>query len=464
MKNSIAKYSLIEFIEAEKKSLLQIIDGDRGVNYPNKTEMAQNGYCLFLNTSNIKDDNFDLSSGDYITLEKDLKLRKGKLIRKDIVLTTRGTVGSVAHYKKTIKPEHLRINSGMVILRVSHNLDDNYFYQVVKSDFLKRQFYLFGSGSAQPQLPIKDLRRISFPYPPHPIQRKIAAVLSAYDDLIENNNRRIAILEKMAEELYREWFVRLRFPGHEKTKITKGIPEGWEMRRIGEICIKVTDGAHASPSFVNDGKFMASVKDMTDYGFNLESMKTIGESDFVKLVHADCKPLADDVLIAKDGSYLKHVFVWNRNLDLVILSSIAILRPNKDLIQPHFFSLTLKQESIKSMMASYVSGSALPRIILNDFKKMQLLVPERSLIIQFESIVKPIYQNINAILDSISYLTNSRDRLLSRLMSGKINVEHLDIAFPKSMINEADAEQAAELQRGVVKAPASMKEEKTAHA
>jgi type I restriction enzyme S subunit len=190
---------------------------------------------------------------------------------------------------------------------------------------------------------------------------------------------------------------------------------------------------------VNDGKFMASVKDMTDFGFNIESMKTISESDFIKLVQSDCKPLKDDVLIAKDGSYLKHVFVWDKNLDLVILSSIAILRPNNNVIQPHFFSLTLKQESIKSMMASYVSGSALPRIILNDFKKMQLLVPEISLIIQFESMVSPIYKNINAVLDSISYLTVSRDRLLTRLMSGKIDVENLDIQFPESMKEVAAA-------------------------
>jgi type I restriction enzyme S subunit len=294
-------------------------------------------------------------------------------------------------------------------------------------------------GAAIQNINTDILRNTDIPLPALPIQRKIAAVLSAYDDLIENNNRRIAILEKMAEELYREWFVRMRFPGHEKVKIIKGMPEGWEAKRIGDVCVKVTDGAHASPGFVNDGKFMASVKDMTDFGFNTESMKTIGESDFIKLVQSDCKPLQDDVLIAKDGSYLKHVFVWNQNLDLVILSSIAILRPDKDIIQPYFFSLTLKQESIKSMMAAYVSGSALPRIILSDFKKMQLLVPERSLIIQFESIARLIYQNINIILDSISYLTASRDRLLSRLMSGKLDVEHLDIQFPVSMQEEAAA-------------------------
>jgi type I restriction enzyme S subunit len=81
------------------------------------------------------------------------------------------------------------------------------------------------------------LNNLDIPLPPFPIQKKIAAVLSAYDDLIENNNRRIAILEKMAEEIYREWFVRIRFPGHEKATFHKGIPEGWESKRFNEFCM-----------------------------------------------------------------------------------------------------------------------------------------------------------------------------------------------------------------------------------
>jgi type I restriction enzyme, S subunit len=315
--------------------------------------------------------------------------------------------------------------------------DKDFIYHLISTPTLRKEIALLAQGAAnQANVSHKDIEKIKVFWPPLPIQRKIAAVLSAYDDLIENNNRRIAILEKMAEELYREWFVRLRFPGHEKVKIVKGVPEGWEIKKIGEVCNKVTDGAHASPSFVEDGKFMASVKDMTDFGFDIESMKTIGEPDFIKLVQSDCKPLKDDILIAKDGSYLKHVFVWDQALDLVILSSIAILRPNKSIIQPYFFSLTLKQESVKSMMSAYVSGSALPRIILNDFKKMQLLIPKMTLMLHFESTVRPIYQQIRNALDSVVYLKSARDRLLTRLMSGKIDVADLDIRFPASMKEE----------------------------
>jgi len=117
------------------------------------------------------------------------------------------------------------------------------FNQKNKSSNIKYLYYFFKSyklrfldtGSAQSQITSGDLQRLKIAVPPLPIQRKIAAILSACDDLIENNNRRIAILEKMAEELYREWFVRLRFPGHEKVKIVKGVPEGWKVKRVGEI-------------------------------------------------------------------------------------------------------------------------------------------------------------------------------------------------------------------------------------
>ncbi|MGD1901730.1 MAG: restriction endonuclease subunit S [Geitlerinemataceae cyanobacterium] len=269
--------------------------------------------------------------------------------------------------------------------------------------------------------------------PPIATQQKIAAILTAYDDLIETNKRRIALLEKMAEEIYREWFVRLRFPGYQNTKFVKGIPESWETKTIGELCSTVTDGSHASPAFVEDGKPMASVKDMHSNGFNLTSIKTISDSDFEKLKKGDCQPLKNDVLIAKDGSYLKHVFVWSGDYEIVILSSIAILRPNPGKIKPYFFSQVLKQDSTKSMMSGYVSGSALPRIILRDFKKMSLLIPVRDLVSRYEDLASTIFQQIHTLLKANENLTKTRDLLLPRLISGKLPVEHLDIQTPPSM-------------------------------
>lgn len=312
-----------------------------------------------------------------------------------------------------------------------NELSIKYFYYTLRP--LLSHFEQSATGVTTKFLTLGILDNLDIPLPQLPTQRKIAAVLSAYDDLIENNNRRIAILEKMAEEIYREWFVRMRFPGHEKVKFQKGMPEGWEIKTIGDVCTKITDGSHFSPPFHLNGKPMASVKDMDSHGFSFENIKTISEQDYEKLVKSDCKPLINDVLIAKDGSYLKHVFVWNDSIDLVILSSIAILRPNMEFMKPFFLSLTLRQESTKSMMSGYVSGSALPRIILNDFKKMKILVPDIEILNKFDIACKPFYGNVGILIKKNNNLTHSRGLLLSRLISGKLSVEDLDIKFPQSM-------------------------------
>lgn len=289
------------------------------------------------------------------------------------------------------------------------------------------------TGATTKFLTMKILHNVDIPILHIEEQKKIAAILSAYDDLIENNQRRIALLEKMAEELYREWFVRLRFPGYEQAKFDKGVPVGWRIETIGELCIRVTDGSHFSPAHFEGGKYMASVKDMESTGFSKKSMKTISSQDFESLQKSDCKPLIGDVLIAKDGSYLKHVFVWNHDFDVVILSSIAILRPNKEKILPYFLSTVLRQESTKSMMSGYVSGSALPRIILKDFKKMKLLLPTFDLMARFEMAVSTIFQQVTNIGMQNENLILAKDMLLPRLISGKLSVEFLDIQFPPSM-------------------------------
>jgi type I restriction enzyme, S subunit len=253
-------------IQEIKNSDIQIIDGDRGKQYPNKQEFSKVGFCLFLNTSNIQDDKFVFNRCDFISEDKDHQLRKGKLKRGDIVLTTRGTVGSLAYYHEGITVENIRINSGMIILRSGRGINSQFLYQLLKSQIMKEQYMLYSSGAAQPQLPIRDFNRIKLVLPPL-TQQQIASILSTYDDLIETNNQRIATLEQLAQQIYKEWFVRMRFPGWEHTQIHHGIPDGWEIKNIGEICSKVTDGSHFSPTFVPEGQPMASVKDMQSYGF-----------------------------------------------------------------------------------------------------------------------------------------------------------------------------------------------------
>lgn len=139
---------------------IEIIDGDRGVNYPKQEEFYPEGDCLFLNAGNVTAKGFDFSSCSYITKEKDDILRKGKLQHGDVVLTTRGTVGNVAFYNETMTFSEMRINSGMVILRNLGAVSTEYIYTALRHEYLQKLMTLYASGSAQPQLPIKDMKRM----------------------------------------------------------------------------------------------------------------------------------------------------------------------------------------------------------------------------------------------------------------------------------------------------------------
>lgn len=152
----------------------------------------------------------------------------------------------------------------------------------------------------------------------------------------------------------------------------------WSMERLEDICLKITDGAHNSPSTVQDsGYLMASVKDMTQFGFNLSTCRNIGKDDYESLIRQGCQPEINDVLIAKDGnSCLETVLVQREIQPIVLLSSVAILRPNISKVLPDYLALYLSEkENIRNMKESLVSGSAIPRVILKAFREYRIPLP-----------------------------------------------------------------------------------------
>ena len=146
--------------------IAEFIDGDRGKNYPTFDEFSASGFCLFLNASNVTSSGFNFDSCMFVTEEKDKIMRNGHLLLNDIVFTSRGTLGNVALYDKNIKYKNVRINSGMLIIRPKGiNLSPHFIYTLLKSNYMKSAIEQFRSGSAQPQLPIKDLQNITFDIP-----------------------------------------------------------------------------------------------------------------------------------------------------------------------------------------------------------------------------------------------------------------------------------------------------------
>lgn len=181
---------------------IQIIDGDRGKNYPKNNDFFTNEYCLFLSAKNVTKNGFDFAESLFITKERDKLLRKGRLSRNDVVLTTRGTVGNVAYYHELIPLENIRINSGMVIIRADETkLSSLYLYIFMKSFLFSESVIEHTSGSAQPQLPIRDLNNLDFILPSRDIYNKFMEEVKSIYFKVFNNQKQIQTLENLRDTL-----------------------------------------------------------------------------------------------------------------------------------------------------------------------------------------------------------------------------------------------------------------------
>ncbi len=274
---------------------LEIIDGDRGVNYPKQEDFAPTGDCLFLNTGNVTTMGFSFNERGFITKEKDAVLRKGKLQRHDVVLTTRGTVGNVAFFDESVRFDHVRINSGMVLLRADQSkLWPRFLYQFVRSQLFKEQVTALTTGSAQPQLPIRDIRRVEIPLPPLAEQKAIAAVLGALDDKIELNRRMNATLEAMARALFQSWFVDFDpvrakldarppvgldpataalFPEHLDESTLGHIPKGWKAGTVIEVFHLTMGQSPPGDTYNQEGRGLPFYQGRTDFGFRFPTRR-----------------------------------------------------------------------------------------------------------------------------------------------------------------------------------------------
>lgn len=185
-----------------------------------------------------------------------------------------------------------------------------------------------------------------------------------------------------------------------------------EVKTLESLCLKITDGAHHSPKEFQGGIPMFSVKDMTDHGFDKSSVKTISKEDYKKLKGSGCEPKDNDVLIAKDGSVMKHVFRYKHYEDCALLSSIAILRPNMEIIDPDYLVYSILNPKVKgNIINNYVSGSGVPRIVLKDFKKIEIKVPE----IRIQKASSKILNQINSKIELNNKMNQTHEEIAKTL-------------------------------------------------
>jgi len=373
----------------------------------------------FLRSQNIKPFRLNKIDIKFISPEFHERLKKSSLKPGDVAVVRTGHPGTAC-----VIPANLPVSncSDLVIITPSATqLDSRYLAAVFNSSWGIATVGGNLVGVAQQHFNVSAAKEMEINLPDLPTQCKIAGVLSAYDDLIENNLRRIRILEQMAQSLYHEWFVHFRFPGHQSTKMTDSpvgrIPHDWEVVSIEDVCERVTDGSHSSPKSVEQGMPMVSSKDMHSFGLNLETARHISRDDYDKLVRNGCQPKANDILIIKDGAnYLKHIIVVEKDLDIVLLSSVAILTPSAR-ISPHFFAALLNLSENKERLKNYVTGAAIPRIILKDFKRFQFILPSREVRDSWEHFGEASTRLCWDLIEKNRNLRRTRDLLLPKLIS-----------------------------------------------
>ncbi len=290
---------------------------------------SNDGEYFFINGNNLLNGKIQIKSETKrVNHDQFIKYKKD-LTDRSILVSINGTIGSVATYNG----ENVILGKSACYFNVKEDVDKDFIKHVISSKYFLDYIESNYTGSVIKNVSLKSMREFPISLPPLHEQRAIASILSALDDKIELNLQMNKTLEEMAMALYKHWFVDfLPFKDGEFVESELGmIPEAWEVRTLNEVTEIITDGAHYSPKSVQLGFPMASVKDMFEWGINEKTCRLIDNNEFEKLVKTGCKPKVNDILIAKDGSWLKHSFVVEEESNLAILSSIAIIRLNQSL-------------------------------------------------------------------------------------------------------------------------------------
>jgi type I restriction enzyme S subunit len=312
---------------------------------------------------------------------------------------------------------------------ISGKIDPQYLYYCLKT--FVSNFNSISYGAAIQNINTDILRNTLIPVPPQDTQRKIAAILSTYDDLIEVNERRIALLERMAEELYREWFIRMRFPGHDKNRSTaKALPQNWRRTNCYDELDILSGG---TPKTDIESNWNGTIpfftpKDAAADFFVLNTEKHLSQKGL-----QSCNSIlfpTGTIFITARGTVGKLAI---NAIPMAMNQSCYALVPKSRKFH-NFYFLSLK--SALSVIKGTANSGVFDNIIVDSFKNYEIVIPTENTMSAFCKIIDPFFRVILKSEQSILSLKATRDRLLSRLLSGALDVEDLDIAFPPSMEEE----------------------------
>ena len=274
-------------------------------------------------------------------------------------------------------------------------VNPKYLYYFTKSAYYENFLTVVKRGAAQPNINAQQYGSLKICVPPIEKQNAFSEFVQQVDKSRNVCKRLFESFDKLVKSRFIEMFD--NNPDHTK----------WPIQSMNQVCEVITDGSHYSPKNTDGGYPMLSVKDMGNSDFNYADCKYISQKEYDNLVKNGCKPLAGDVLIAKDGSFFKKGFVVKEEREQAVLSSIAIIRPKNDLMNPEYLVKYLLSDKVVSSVSTMTSGTALKRVILMKFKLMKITVPPIDLQNQFAEFVEQVDKSRFKVIQSLTKLLES---------------------------------------------------------
>jgi type I restriction enzyme, S subunit len=383
-----------------------------------KNSYKKEGISL-IRSLNVYDFFFDYDDLAFIDDKQAAGLANVTVEQDDILLNITGaSVARCCMVPDNVLPA--RVNQHVSIIRINKNKGNPYFvlYSLNSYSNKQRLLSIAQGGATREALTKEKIEQFVINLPPLLSQQKIASILSTYDDLIENNLKRIKILEEMAQMIYREWFVNFRFPGHEKVKMVKSelgmIPEGWETKNLGDVCNVVMGQSPKSEYYNTEGNGLPFHQGAKDFGSRFPTHNT-----YCTL----------ESRIAEQGDILISVRapVGRINIaceKLIIGRGLSAIRHKKEL--QSFLLYQLKH--IFREEDSMGSGTIYKAITKDDLLNIKIIQPSREFDNNFNELVSPMDAEIENLTLRIENLRKTRDLLLPKLLNGEIDVEKLDIS------------------------------------
>lgn len=371
-----------------------------------------------LRTSDIREGKINLENLNCVTKEVYEKwTRRGKLQKGDVIFTREAPLGEVGLVREE---KNYFLGQRLVLFRANDKMCDGRFlmYSLLWHDN-KQAIISKGVGSTVAHLRVPECENIEIKVPDLDVQHRIADILSVYDDLIENNQKQIKLLEEAAQRLYKEWFVDLRFPGHENTEIVDGVPEGWRVASIADICDTVGGGTPSTKiqSYYEKGDILWVTPTDITRNFSLALLDTEKKITPEGLKNSSAKMLpAETILMTSRASV---GFFGMCKYEVCTNQGFISCIPKRENLQMYLlFNLKSRVEEIRQK----AGGSTYLEISKTVFRELKIILPKDEVLAEYQKNAHDIFDEIYCRTEMIKSLVDMRNRLLPKLMSGEVEV------------------------------------------